>query len=226
MHLHPLTFAVAAPASPAAERANSAMSRARLADTPCTFCGVRSGAWQHSCAPDDDAEAAPVGWTGAACPLCALARHPERPRIDEEAALVWLPEMSQAAVNTTMREIHMQLRALGEGLHAEHRLRLDLPERRILHHARAALAARGAPAAARLGTGAPSELGGALFRLPSASYTRRAALLGGLRLLPLGRFYKGGTDVYPAIVDTWLVLAKPASQRSRSVAPNWPFRRR
>ncbi len=226
MHLHSLTFAVATPASSATERSSSAVLQVGLADTPCTFCGTRSGAWQLACTPDDDVDVVRAGWTGAACPLCTLARHLERPRIDEEAARVWLPEMSQAAVNTTMREIHMQLRALGEGLHAEHRLRLDLPERRILHHARAALAARSAAAAACLGTTAPSELGGALFRVSSASYARRAALLGGLRLLPLGLFYEGGTDVYPAIVDTWLALAKPASQRSRSVAPNWPFRRR
>ncbi|MBN9560471.1 MAG: hypothetical protein J0H14_07035 [Alphaproteobacteria bacterium] len=192
------------------------------ADVPCVFCGIRSGPWQTSC----DASADTPSSNNAACPLCALALHLERPRIDEEAGLLWLPEMSQQAINTTMREIHMQLRALGEGLHVEYRMRLDTPDRRALHHARATLADRTAMAAARLGTSAPRELGSALRRLSPGASSRRATLLGGLRLLPLGQFYEGGTDVYPEIVDTWLALAKPASQRSLPVAPNRLFRRR
>src|SRR5207244_3245994 len=50
----------------------------------CAFCGMRSGCWQRFVgAPrrGDDCEA---------CVLCYLCRHLERPRIDEEAALVWL----------------------------------------------------------------------------------------------------------------------------------------
>ena len=54
------------------------------------------------------------------CALCLLVRHLERPRIDDEADLVWLPEMSQPALNITMREIHLRLRALGESLDARH----------------------------------------------------------------------------------------------------------
>ena len=32
-------------------------------------------------------------------------------------------------------------------------------------------------------------------------------LRGGLRLLPRGRLFEDGRDVYPAIVDTWIALA-------------------
>ena len=50
-------------------------------------------------------------------------------------------------------------------------------------------------------------------------YARRGALLGGLRLLPRGRLFEDGRDVYPAIVDTWIALAKapaePPPQGSR-----------
>jgi len=35
--------------------------------------------------------------SAAACVLCYLCHHLERPRIDEETVLVWLPEMSQPA---------------------------------------------------------------------------------------------------------------------------------
>lgn len=192
------------------------------ANTPCAFCGIRSGKWQTPCHLDGDSDNGTSADRVAACPLCALARHLERPRIDDEAALVWLPEMSQQAANTVTREIHLQLRALGEGLHTAARFRLDTPDRRTLYHARAALAAGADAAASRLGTGAPSELASALRRLSPGARGHRDTLLGGLRLLPLGRLYEADEDVYPGIVDTWLALAKPAS--SRSSAPALAFR--
>lgn len=183
--------------------------------SPCAFCGVRSGEWQTRCFADRDPRANISSPGVAACPLCTLARHLERPRIDDEASLLWLPEMSQPAINTMMRVIHMQLRALGEGLHAEERFHRDKPVLHPLYNARATLASRVDSAASRLGSDAPSELGSALVRLSPGAYGRRAALLGGLRLLPSGRFYRDGEDVYPKIVDTWLELAKPAGQRAR-----------
>ena len=147
--------------------------------------------------------------SAAACVLCYLCHHLERPRIDEETVLVWLPEMSQPALNVTMREIHMQLGTLGEDLYDAGRLRLDTPERLRLYYARSALSARGAAAASRLGTDKPSELAGALFRLSPAAYSNRAKLLDGVRLLPLGCFYAGNKDVYPEIVDSWREISKP-----------------
>ena len=171
----------------------------------CPFCGMHSGGWQTFVAPlyrnHDGA---------AACVLCFLCRHLERPRIDEEAILVWLPEMSQPALSVTMREIHLQLRALGEDLYDAGRLRLDTPERLRFYYARSALSARAAAAASRLGTDKPSELAGALYRLTPGAYANRAKLLDGVRLLPLGRFYAGNKDVYPEIVDSWREISKPS----------------
>jgi intracellular multiplication protein IcmJ len=173
-------------------------------DNPCcAFCGARSGRWQRFVA-------GPRGEVHVAtCPLCLLCCGLGRPGIDREAVLVWLPEMSQAALNVTVREIHVELRALGEDLHDAGRRRLDTPERRRSCHALAALSARTAAAAGRLDTDKPSELAGALYRLKPAAYANRAKLLGGVRLLPLGRFYDGGRDVYPEIVDAWRGTATP-----------------
>jgi hypothetical protein len=173
-------------------------------DSYCAFCGVRSGRWRGFVAAqrgDQDRV--------AVCPLCLLPQHLERPSIDEEAALVWLPEMSQAALNVTMREIYIKLRALGEDLFDAGRLRLDTAERRKLYHTRAALRARAAAAANRLGTSKPSDLAGALYRLSPGAYANRAKLLGGVHLLPLGRLYDRGRDVYPEIVDAWREIAAP-----------------
>ena len=182
-------------------------------DLGCAFCGVHSDRWQKLLAAarcDHDRV--------AICPLCLLPQHLERPTIDEEAALAWLPEMSQAAHNVTMREIHIELRALGEDLFDAGRLRLDTPERKRLFHARAALSGRSATAAGRLGTNKPSELAGALYCLSPGGYANRAKLLGGVRLLPLGRFYDGDRDVYREIVDAWREIAAPPV----SAPPGYP----
>jgi len=183
----------------------------------CPFCGMWSGCWPELAAAPGRA---PGG--AAACALCFLCRHLDRPRIDEEAVLVWLPEMSQPALNVMMREIHVQLCALGEDLCDAGRLRLNTPERLRLYYARSTLGARTAAAASRLGTDKPSELAGALCRLSPAAHANRAKLLGGVRLLPLGRFYAGNKDVYPEIVDSWCEIAKAAGTPA-AVSPAPPF---
>ena len=166
----------------------------------CSFCGGRLGS--QGGPPTQDA-----GNTATECALCLLVRHLDRARIDDEAELVWLPEMSQPAVNITMREIHHRLRALGESLDAATPPQRDTPERRRLYHARAALRERTGAAVARVGSFRPSELGRALLRLSPGAYTRRGKLLGGLRLLPAGHFFDGEHDIYPAIVDGWSCVA-------------------
>jgi intracellular multiplication protein IcmJ len=144
-----------------------------------------------------------VGEAPACCVLCYLARHLERPRIDEEAILVWLPEMDQRILTLICREMHIELRAAQEALHDDAAPRGDAPELARLHHARQALRQRAEPAAARLGTDRPSELGEALRSLPRTVRSRQAALLGGLRLLPRGRFFADDEDVYLSVVDAW-----------------------
>jgi intracellular multiplication protein IcmJ len=182
----------------------------------CPFCGMKSGCWQNFVAP-----ACTIHDCSVACALCFLCRHLDRLRIDEEAVLVWLPEMSQPALNVTMREIHVQLRTLSEDLYDAGRLRLNTPERLRLYFARSALCVRAAASASRLGTDKPSELAGALCRLSPTAYANRAKLLGGVRLLPLGRFYASNKDVYPEIVDSWCEIAKPAAA-SAVVGPALP----
>jgi intracellular multiplication protein IcmJ len=178
----------------------------------CAFCGLPSARCQMQSSAqqkkgEDSAGAYP------ACPLCALPQHLERPRIDDEAALVWLPEMSQQAINAMMREIHSQIHALGEDLQADRIFRGRSAQLRSLHCARAVLAERIQPAIDRVGIGSARELGLALLELSPAAYARRAALLGGLRLMPLGRFFDGDTDVYPEIVDSW---RKPSNKLGAS----------
>ena len=116
-------------------------------------------------------------------PFARLPQHLERPRIDEEASLVWLPEMSQQAINAMMREIHIQIRALVEDVQADSVSRSNRRAIARLHYARAVLSERIQPAIDRVGTGSAHELGLALLELSPAAYARRAALLGGPSLV-------------------------------------------
>jgi hypothetical protein len=178
-------------------------SDAGLSGMLCAFCGLPTGKCQIL-SPDARKSAGEGAGKRPACALCALPQHLERPRIDGEAALVWLPEMSQQAINAMMREIHIQIRALGEDLQADCIFKKNSPSHRSLHYARAVLAERIQPAIDRIGTSSAHELGIALLELSPAAYARRAALLGGIRLMPLGRFFDGDRDVYPEIVDSWM----------------------
>ena len=167
-------------------------------DAACAFCGGTAGRWARRAYLPPGPQA-----SAAACPLCSLPQHLERPRIDEEAALVWLPEISQPALNATMREIHVALQALGEDVHADAVFRTRASALSNLYYARAVLADRRGAAEARAGTASPRELGLALLELSPVAYGRRGELLEGLRLLPLGRFFEDDKDVYPEIVDDW-----------------------
>lgn len=169
----------------------------------CAFCGAACGTWGRTVTDD-------VGAACPACPLCALPRSLARPRIDEEAALVWLPEMSQAVISTLVRAMHARLAALGERLEWGDGFLLDGPDQRIAYTVGAALHGRAAEAADRLGTASPRELGRALPRLPQAVAAQRPRRLSGLRLLPLGRLFEDGEDVYPRLAAGWAAVPSRA----------------
>ena len=168
-------------------------NRAVPAERCCRYCGAPAGN-----VPSDLMDG-----SASVCALCGLARHLERPRINEEARLIWLPEMSQAALSALMRRVHGGLRALGERLEADAQPSLAVGERPVLYHAQQGLLERSREAEVRFGSLDPGELADALVLLSGAAYGRREALLGGLRLLPMGRLLDSGEDVYPAIVDSW-----------------------
>lgn len=154
----------------------------------------------------------------ASCAHCHIALHLERPRIDDEAVLVWLPELDQRAINVLCRELAVQLRAVGALLHATPSGRPS-PEVSTLRASFDALARRAGAAAARLGTDRPSDLADALRAMPPGLGDRQGERLGGLRVLPLGRFHAAGKDVYPGILDAWSPSArKSASPPARKAA--------
>ena len=169
---------------------------------PCRFCGFQAEHWME---PSDDGS----GHCIPACIHCHLCRHLDRPTIETEASLIWMPEVSQAALIAIVRRLHVictrhdaspamdtiprsRAPALLQawGLHTAFLRRVSLAER-------------------RLGSASIADLCAAFAGMSDVTAPARASLLGGLRLLPRGRFFRDGNDVYPALLAG---LLKPSGE--------------
>jgi intracellular multiplication protein IcmJ len=163
------------------------------AQISCPFCGVRFAEGQESfLCPDGSAD--------FPCAPCHLVRHLERDTIAEEAVLIWLPEMTQAALNALAHGALKRLARDGGLDRAASAFALtpdEVPNGAL--EAIRALEAR-SEAEARLGASSPRVLGAALMRMKPRLYEDRARLLGGLRLLSRGRFFVDGEDIYPQLI--------------------------
>ncbi len=164
------------------------------AQNSCPFCGMRFAEGQEPfLCPDGSAD--------FSCAPCHLVRHLERETIAEEAVLIWLPEMTQAALNALAHSAHRRLARDGALYGAASRFALtaeQVPNGAI--EAIRALEARSVEAETRLGASSPRVLGAALMRMKPRAYGDRARLLGGLRLLSHGRFFVDGEDIYPQLI--------------------------
>lgn len=168
--------------------------KAGCAHSSCPFCGVRFAEGQEPfLCPDGSAD--------FSCAPCHLVRHLERDTIAEEAVLIWLPEMTQAALNALAHGAHRHLARDGALRWAASPLALtpdEVPNCAL--EAIRALEARSVEAETRLGASSPRVLGAALMRMMPRVYKDRARLLGGLRLLSHGRFFVDGEDIYPQLI--------------------------
>ena len=81
MRLAPLTLSVCENGAPGGAHRSS-----------CPFCGVRLAEGREPFLCGDGSEE-------SSCVPCSLVRHLERQTIAEEAVLIWLPDLSQAALN-------------------------------------------------------------------------------------------------------------------------------
>ncbi|WP_151199945.1 hypothetical protein [Kozakia baliensis] len=165
---------------------------------------------------------APTGgapWQGDAarrvCEICDLLQTPTRPTIDREAVLIWMPELSQPQVLALAGHAHSVLlepmftkprEALGafwehlvDALLSDRPLPIlpesGLPAAQVLRvlHARAAEAFR------RLQSTSPLQIVTAMMMADVSRGDVAKNLqdvLAGLRLLPVGRFYRGADDAY------------------------------
>jgi intracellular multiplication protein IcmJ len=183
MRLAPLILSVCENATPSSAHRGS-----------CPFCGVRLAEGREPFLCTDGSEE-------SSCVPCSLVRHLERETIAEEAVLIWLPDLSQAALNAIVNGVHRRLAAEGALYLAASPFAVSSSEspNPALEAVRAFEMRRG-EAETRLGTSSPCVLGEALMRAQPNLYADRARRLGGLRLWPRGKFFVDGEDVYPRLV--------------------------
>jgi intracellular multiplication protein IcmJ len=160
----------------------------------CPFCGVRLAEGRKLLLCSDGSEA-------SSCAPCSLVRHLERETIAEEAVLVWLPDLSQAALNALANRVHRHLAAEGAlyltaSPFAVSSSETPIPELEAIR----AIEMRRAEAETHFGTSSPRVLGQALLRAKPNLYAARARRLGGLRLWSRGKFFVDGEDVYPRLI--------------------------
>jgi hypothetical protein len=155
------------------------------------------------------------------CALCHLAQNLERSEIDREAVLIWAPEFTQGALNALVHRIHRIAAAHGKPVFwSPDPPPANSPEDLFAaSSAYAALVERSVIAKQRLGTSSPRDLAEALSFVSPSSYARRHELLGGARLLSLGRFFVDGRDVYPRLLAATGVQSNSSinSPRGRTI---------
>ncbi|MDN3564175.1 hypothetical protein QWZ14_07285 [Paeniroseomonas aquatica] len=132
-----------------------------------------------------------------ACLHCRTLHRLGSDQIDQEATLIWLPDISQPALNWLVRSIHRSFLAHGEPPCLANRPTCDTPRLRAAYRTYAALDRLSHDAEWRIGTTSPRELGAALLSLPES----RRVVPAGLRLLHQGRHYVAGRDLYPALLE-------------------------
>ena len=159
----------------------------------CPFCGVRLAEGREPLLCYD-------GAADLSCPRCHLVRHLDRETIAEEAVLIWLPELSQGALNALVGAAHESLAREGALYLAASPFSAALGEPNGALEAIRALELRRTDVETRLGTSSPRVLADALMRAKPEVYAERASLLGGVRLLSRGRFFVDGEDIYPRLM--------------------------
>ena len=169
-------------------------------DNLCSFCGQPAGL-----------HAMRIG-NAFSCVLCGLVQSLHRTSIDEELRLIWLPEMSQPALNVLVRQIHIDLQEIGESVYCDDTPKSSEGMRPALYTAQRILRERHETIAERLGSSRASDLADALTALADRHVSLRNLPWGGLRAFPTGRFYVGGVNVYDETVSSWRGRSKTLMQ--------------
>lgn len=169
----------------------------------CRFCGLASGPWAEIFHRNGDHADDSLDNLATACPACHACQHLGRDGADQEYLVIWLPHLTQAALNHLVRGIHHVFADHGEAVHMAAPPSQDTSALRSAYAAYRELAACSSTAQASLGTSSPRLVGEVLLSLPPSAASRAAALVDGLRLMSRGRLLRNGVDVYPQCLECW-----------------------
>lgn len=112
------------------------------------------------------------------CPLCHQVFHLASASFSSGAELMWLPEVSQEAVNILSVSMFVVLR------HQKH------PMKEVALSIQAAMANRVSLFRSRFGTQDPGALAQMLIRMPEGEYQKRAEKISAVKLMPKAERFK------------------------------------
>lgn len=161
----------------------------------CRYCGFQSRKYQEINYIGKGGKPAGAADYATACTFCHQCFHVERVDRMQSGAVIWLPEIGQAALHHICRAIYVARISQG-------------PMADAARDAMEALLARKEESKNRLGTDSPKIMATVLQDfLEVAEYKNRAAKLKGFRLLPLDRrIIKEGDlefNQFPQILAYW-----------------------
>ncbi len=164
-------------------------------DNTCRYCGFVSRKYQEINFIGKGAKATGAGDYATACTFCHQCFHVERVDRMQSGAVIWLPEIGQAALHHICRAIYVARISQG-------------PMADAARDAMEALLARKEEAKNRLGTDSPKIFATVLQDfLEVSEYKNRANKMKGFRLLPLDRrIIKEGDlefNQFPQILAYW-----------------------
>lgn len=173
-------------------------------DYSCVFCLFRSTRYQHVHHLDDDHGNNTLSNLVTACPLCHQCFHLGMAGIRKAGIMVWLPEISQGALNNLCRAIFVAVQNAGEHEQAA----------RSLY---GAFESRAAIIEQELGPGSsnPAAFGQAFLYMNDKQYAERGKRLAPIRLLPRMQafgaeiaYWQG--DAFGSIIDSDWAKAAPS----------------
>jgi intracellular multiplication protein IcmJ len=161
----------------------------------CRYCGFQSRKYQEINYIGKSGQAAGADDYACACTFCHQCFHLERVERMQSGAVIWLPEIGQAALHHICRAIYVARISQG-------------PMADAARDALESLLARKEEAQSRLGTDSPRILATVLQDfLEAKEYKNRLARLKGFRILPLDRrIIKEGDlefNQFPQILAYW-----------------------
>ncbi|HEX2753174.1 MAG TPA: type IV secretion protein DotN [Alphaproteobacteria bacterium] len=164
-------------------------------DHTCRYCGFQSRKYQEVNYIGKTGKATGIDDFATACTFCHQCFHLERVERMQSGAVIWLPEIGQAALHHICRAIYVARISQG-------------PMADAARDALEALLARKEEAQNRLGTDSPRILATVLQDfLEAKEYRERMTKLKGFRILPLDRrIIKEGDlefNQFPQILAFW-----------------------
>jgi intracellular multiplication protein IcmJ len=182
-------------------------------DYTCVCCGFKTSKWQEVHHVNDDHSDNRLENLVTVCSYCHMCQHIGLAGRNNEAVLIWLPEISQDRLHHLVRTVQVAQR-WAETSTQQRQVKVDTirAAQKIAEGAEqlmAALRAREDEAEARLGTSDLLELANIMLAMPDDIYEMRGEFLHGFRMLPLGVRMQNADDVMLKMSSSWLEAGGP-----------------